>query len=451
MNVHLLDAGFAAAATAAWYGAFALARLITRPRGVHAAPSTPDLGAEPPAVVSLLAAGWEITEDAGEATLVDLAARGHLELRQPGDDPLQTTIHVREEPDTGLLPFEQQILDRVRQLAHGGVLPVSALTFRDQGQAQSWDKRLRGAIVAEARRLGLSQRRFPPALVAGLMVLAAGASVVIAWAVFHWLSLQPAEGGGDNTGGAVGAAIAAFLISLGVFSSAAAADQGERDTPAGREVAARWLGVRGWLRGHEAFADLPPSAVAVWDRYLSYGAALGVNRVVTGVLHLGLGDRKRVWSSFGGEWHRVRVRYPRLWPRYGKPTARLVRQGVVTLGIGVLLIWARGRVDVPYADDVLVAVGIPLALLGAYKLIRTMLDLAITRTFDAQVLWVERWTGTVLGKDDPDRSYLAVDDGSGDRTVAWARPSGLGGRPGDTVRVTVRPWSRRVVALTVLT
>ena len=83
------------------------------------------------------------------------------------------------------------------------------------------------------------------------------------------------------------------------------------DKQAGREVAARWLGVKGWLRNTEAFADLPPSAVAVWDRYLSYGDALGVTRVCSAVIDLGMGDRKRVWSSFGGTWHRVRVQYPR--------------------------------------------------------------------------------------------------------------------------------------------
>ena len=72
---------------------YGLALLATRPRGVQPAPATPDLGPEPPAVASLLASGWDLTEDAAEATLLDLGARRFIEFRQPDDDPMHTTIH----------------------------------------------------------------------------------------------------------------------------------------------------------------------------------------------------------------------------------------------------------------------------------------------------------------------------------------------------------------------
>ena len=49
----------------------------------------------------------------------------------------------------------------------------------------------------------------------------------------------------------------------------------DRLTPLGRKVTAHWLGVAEWLRRHEPLRDLPPAAVAVWDRYLAYGAASG--------------------------------------------------------------------------------------------------------------------------------------------------------------------------------
>jgi hypothetical protein len=463
MNVHLLDAGSAAASIAVWYAAYLVARLVTRPAAVRSEPATPNLGDEPPAVVSLLTNRWELTEDAAEATLLDLAARGFLELRQPAEDPLQTTIQVRDKAADGLLTFERQVLDRVTHLAQGGVLPVTALTFRDSGQAEAWEKRLRVAVVAEARRRGLSRRRFSPALVTALTVLAAGVGAVAGWAAFHWMVLQPSEDD-DSLGGAIGGALVAGFLVFGSLGAVIKAYQGERDTPMGRTVAARWLGVRQWLRGHEAFADLPPSAVAVWDRYLPYGAAVGATRVASAVLDLGMGDRKRVWSSHGGQWHRVRVRYPRVWPRYGKSAPHLVKQGLGTLAAGCVLIWLQGKprmltADIPelagkdvwfsLADNLLLVIGLPLALLGAYKLIRILLDLATARTFDGQVLWVEAWPSTMLGKNDADRSYLAIDDGDGDRTVAWARPAALGGRPGDTVRVTVRRWTRRVVRLEV--
>jgi hypothetical protein len=71
------------------------------------------------------------------------------------------------------------------------------------------------------------------------------------------------------------------------------------------------------------------------------------------------------------------------------------------------------------------------------------------------VLWVEVWRSESQGEDRPSRPwlhYLAVDDGTDDRTTAWALPSEWSGRchDGDTVTIRVRPWSRRVVDVTVV-
>ena len=43
-----------------------------------------DLGEEPPAVVDLATSDWRVTPDAISATLLDLAARGYLDLEQYG-------------------------------------------------------------------------------------------------------------------------------------------------------------------------------------------------------------------------------------------------------------------------------------------------------------------------------------------------------------------------------
>src|ERR1051326_2379306 len=84
-----------ATGVAVWCAAFVGCLVATSPRRVHPAPPTQDFGGpEPPAVVSLLANHWEVTEDAAESTLLDLAARKVIEFRQPGDDPAQTTIHI---------------------------------------------------------------------------------------------------------------------------------------------------------------------------------------------------------------------------------------------------------------------------------------------------------------------------------------------------------------------
>src|SRR4051794_40161134 len=103
--------------------------LITRPRTPRADPANPDLGDEPPAIVSLLANGWDVTEDAAEATLLDLAARGYFEVRQPGNDPRATTIHpLPPPPDDRLTTYEARVVNRVGALAVGGVVPLTALT-----------------------------------------------------------------------------------------------------------------------------------------------------------------------------------------------------------------------------------------------------------------------------------------------------------------------------------
>jgi predicted membrane protein DUF2207 len=458
-NKHLIDFGIAAAAACGWYILYAVARLITRPLPLRAAPATQELGEEPPAIASLLANRWELTEDAAEATLLDLAARGYLEFRQPANDPMQTTIHLRtpDAPDRPLQRYEQLVLDRIRQLAVGGVVPVTALTFRDAKEAESWGKRLRVAVVDEARRLGLSRRRFNPAIVGFLTVAGLGVALPFYWAVAHYVALNPDESSDSPLADAV---IVPFMPALFVFLGLAAYASrypGERDTKLGRQVASRWLGLKQWLRGDQGFAELPPAAVAVWDRYLAYGAAVGATRVASAVLDLGMGNRKLVWSSFGGEWHRVRVRYPSMWPRYGKRAWILTREAFIALIVGGVLVKFNGKPrefvaePLELKDNVLkwftlaerlaLAVGVVLLALGAYKLIRNLIDLATPRVLTGEVLWVQAWgEGT---------AYLAVDDGRGDRTTAWAKPTPLGGHPGDTVTIKVRPWSRRVVELSV--
>jgi hypothetical protein len=99
--------------------------------------------------------------------------------------------------------------------------------------------------------------------------------------------------------------------------------------------------------------------------------------------------------------------------------------------------------------------GAVLLLYGLYVLTRTTIDLAAPRTITGQVLWRQVWRQTSGGENSPPRPwlhYLAIDDGTDDRTTAWGVPSGTVGRcsDGDTVTVRVRPWSRRVVELSVV-
>jgi hypothetical protein len=454
----IVDAALVTAGIGGWLLAYGGVWLATRPASPSPGPATPDLGTESPAVVSLLANRWDLTEDATEATLLDLAGRRHLELRQPGDDPMQTTIHLREAA-TGLKPYEQRVADRVGAVAVGGVVPVTALTFRDADQAKRWTRRLRAEVVAEARSLGLSRRRFGSAAVAALVAVAAVAATLVAVAAARY-GMRSAD---DDV---VGTVIVAWLFTFVLLAGLSSRYPGERDTPAGRTAAARWLGVRDWLRRHEEFANLPPASTTVWDRYLAYGVALGVTRVASAVLDLGMGNRRLVWSSYGGTWHRVRVRYPRFWSRYGRPARHLVRGSLLALGSGAVLVgyrakprqWLDGLAEARWfdvAERVALVAGVVLLAYGGYRLVRTLVDLATERTITGEVLWLEVWRSTSGGEDAPPRPflhYLAVDDGSADRTTAWALPSDLrwGCHDGDTVTMRVRRWTRRVLTVTVV-
>ena len=462
MDPRIVEGIIIVAPVAAWFGLFGLAQVATRPRTPAPTPATEELGPESPAVASLLVNHWEITEDAAESTLIDLAARHILEFRQPANDPRQTTVHVRQPSPAGLTPYEQRVFDRVRGLSQGGMVPLTALTFRDAGKAGNWGKRLAAEVIAEARANGLSQRRFGPRILSALSGAALLVGFAVAAGVLMWLHRTH-----DND--PIRTALGAGVFAFGGLSAVAGKVGGERDTAAGREVAARWLGVRAWLRGHEAFADEPPAAVAIWDRYLSYGAAVGATRVSSAVIDLGMGNRKRVWSSYTGTpgettWHRVRVHYPRFWPRYGKTAPKLFLRAVIAAAIGYVLLrfWYSGvdsvlaisprksAVDssVTLIKGVGLLAGLALLVYGAYVVLRTVIDLLVPNTITGEVVWTERWRS---GQNNtPSLDYLAVDEASGDSTRAWALPAPLhhGFGDGDVVTFRVRRWSRRVIDVT---
>jgi hypothetical protein len=151
--------------------------------------------------------------------------------------------------------------------------------------------------VREAQRLGLSRNRWGRpaqlALQVGALLPAAVAAAAVA----------PA----DSDKGAVLGVGAALWVGLTALTQRL---NRQRDTASGRAAAARWLGLRDHLGRDEAFGTLPPAAVAIWDRYLGYGAAMGVAGTASRVLAFGAQDERLAWSAYGGSWHRVRIRYP---------------------------------------------------------------------------------------------------------------------------------------------
>ncbi|HEY8473479.1 MAG TPA: hypothetical protein VIL37_12705 [Natronosporangium sp.] len=452
MEPVVIDIGIAVVSIGMFVAAYTAAMIATRPARPTPAPASPDLGEEPPAVVNLLANRWRLTEDAAEATLLDLAAKRLIELRQPANDPMHTTIHMRP-PDElpELTPYERRVLNRIWALSVDGVIPVTALTFRNEKEAKSWTKRLHKEVIADARARGLSRRRFGPQIVSALMAVAALAAVGLTLATLRFeLRAEDSD---------PGAAFVLGFFSFGLLGAVVSGQRGERDTPAGQAAAAKWLGVRDWLRGHEEFADLPPASVTVWDRYLPYGAALGVTHTASAILDLGMGDRTLVWSSYGNRWRRVRVRYPMFWGRYGRSVPSLVTAAVLTMLLGAVLIAFHrlpSELELRYpVSGIMLAVGIFLVVRGAYRGSRALIDLPTTRVITGQVLWIEPWRTRSQGKNKPRvpwLHYLAVDDGRADQTTAWGLPDTLGARcrDSDTVTIQVRPWSRRVISLAVL-
>src|SRR2546423_7527941 len=164
--VPVLSIVIGAVSVGAWLLRTGLVLPAPRPARPEPAPATQDLpGNESPAVVGLLAGYWDLSEDAAESTLLDLGARRYLEFRQPGNDPMQTTVHVRDPNPPGLTPYERRIFDRVAGLAVGGVVPLPALTVRDTDQAAKFEKRVLAGGLPHAPPPGPSRAplgRAPP-------------------------------------------------------------------------------------------------------------------------------------------------------------------------------------------------------------------------------------------------------------------------------------------------
>ncbi len=450
-----------------WLLLLLVVRWVTRKRPTVAGPKIQELpGDEPPAVVAYITQGLTITQDAAESTLIDLAARGFIELRQSGNDPRHTTIHIPNggPDDSLLLAHELRVLNRVRRTASGAVVPLDALRGRIGTNWKTWQRRFDAEVVAEARARGLTE----PGPVNSpwqwaLMVMAWWPTFLL---LYRHLELPVSIGLAAAAGSFAG------VIGFTLLRS-------ERDTPAGRHAASRWLGLRAFMIGDESFAAQPPAAVVLWDRLLAYGDALGVTQVIQEVVDFGEADRSRIWSSYGGTWRQVKVHYPTFGPK-GTSPGRMIRNQLVlpallVFGWYVLSRPDRTRVSLtigdwqPWvADPDAIPVDIPPAAAGAgavvvllllarstWIIVRAVGDLVgHPEEVTGEVLWKSQWV--VESNDNNKRKtisyYLPVDDGRSDQTTAWSLRVGQdrGIRPHDIVRLTGRPWTRRLISIEVV-
>jgi hypothetical protein len=375
-----------AAATAPWLLAVGVVYLRRRPARPEPGPPTLDLGPEPPAVANFLVHGFRATRDAVPATLIDLAARRLVEIeeREPG----AYICRLEQRADGDLRSYERRVLDLLRSRASGDIVPAGALTTGPEEESKRWWKGFEKEVVADAQRRGLCVD-------------------LLDKRTFLWLSgaaIAPAAVLGVLAGGRVGFGywVVAFLFLGWVMGL-----NTQRETPEGLAAASRWLGVRAKLADDEAFRSQAPIAVTLWERHLAYGAAFGLATAVVRALPMGTESAHHAWSSYGGQWRSVRIRYPYLIPLgWGlHPLVVVLRAGLALAPALVLwLVVPKELVVVPVA--VVAAAG--LVILWA------LVDLGSTKEVTGQVLRLRAY-----GSDDDKRHYVAVDDGTSATIRAW--------------------------------
>jgi hypothetical protein len=348
-----------------------------------------------------------------------------------------------------LTAYERQVLEAVDQLASDGVVPCEALTTGTEQQSNKWYKRFATSVVKDARRRGLSRPRWGRAVTLTVTALAISTAALAGSAAVA----ASAENSKDDVpiGAVAGIGFMVFSVLMGAFRAL----QAERDTEAGLAAAARWLGLRENLAADGTFPDLPPTAVAVWDRYLAYGVALGLAASTAHTLHLGAESDHEAWSSVTGTWRLVRVEYPRrIPPGWGNPPWRTVATGLFQLAIAAGLVWLAVIVAadaetqrIELRDDnqwitlgvtiglMALAVGAVIGVLRALAMVVLGIsDLGRGRTVEGRVLRVR----ATKGPNDSTIIRWALDDGTRDEIRAWA-----GGpmvpRQGGQVRAVVSP------------
>ena len=456
-----------------WYLVVLAMHLVTRPRDLRPGPPTPDLGGEPPAVVNLLVTRCELTAEAADATLLDLAARRILEVFQPGEDPAGLLVRVRVTRPEGLNPYERRVFDRVAAIAGDRFAPLAEITRQYADGGPRWFKHLRTEVIADAAARGLVRVR---KVGTGTVLLCLLTAMTIG--CLGVLGVQPtgpgATGPDGRPSGLAGAVAAGSVVGWFCLSPVVALillfvalpHLPTRDTPLGRQVGEHWLGVAGWLSAHEDLADLPPAAVAIWDRYLAYGVALGVNPVASGAVDLRTGRVQRLRSRYSGPAatlaeplkvsdRRVRtvlVRYPWDPMAYTQAGVRLAWSLCVVAFWAAfwLLLGRRLGHWPPAARWPVTALGILLPLRALYKVVRACADRLHAKTVTGQVLAIHPYR---LQNNSRPRWYqLVVDDGARNRLRPWLvrADRALGVHPGDVVRLRAQGWTRYVLDVEVL-
>ena len=415
-----------AAATAPWLLAVGIVYLRRRPNEPRPDPPTLDLGPEPPAIANFLVHDFRATRDAVPATLLDLAARGVVELEERG--PGSYVCRLESTADDSLTPYERRVVDLLRQRESGGIVPAQALTTGPSKESSRWWNQFRSEVVADAQQRGLCLDILDGKTLKRLAIAALGPAAVL-WALTSF------------------SAGLGYFVAAGVLLGVVMARHTQRDTPAGLAAASRWLGVRAKLAEDEVFREQPPIAVAMWERHLAYGAAFGLATEALQAIPMGTESDSRAWTSYSGAWRAVRVKYPDTLPAgWGVHPAVALLHSLVWGAVSVFIL---AEVAPAVFDAAPNGGGIEL-LIGAFLVVlpaaaAVVLALGFLRA--AADLWsTKQVTGQILrkrsyGSDDKKRFYVAVDDGTSSTIRAWRVNSNLYSTllQGDVVTATITP------------
>ena len=455
----------------------------TRPKRVEPGAPTMDLRDETPAVVDLLTGGFEVEDDAVPATAIDLATRGWYDIEEVGGNVL---LRLRSRPDEQPAAYESRVMRHIERHAIDGVAPAGVMTLGPDGVSDRWYKGFVREVTRDARKRGLCLRRYD------LKHLAISWLLVAVAMVPAWIVLAAAPRVDDPTGwGSVGNLILGIAILAGVATAWLALrvtrTHAQRDTPAGREAAAHWLGVRDFYRDSGRFEDKPAASVVLWERHLAYATAMGLAPVVQRQLPFETEHDRHAWSRATGRWRRVKIRYQSLRPGWGQHPGRVAFTGLVQAVVfGALAYFAfyvsRAESELDSLDEqqrrwvglaaLIVAIACATVVIAALtRLVIGVADLFPRHSIEGEVVRRRTYkTGHRLprifqwamysGTDEHGmrrdinrrtKQHLAIDDGTDDRIVAYSVGPEIFRRApqGARVRIRVSPLLGYVASLEV--
>jgi|GEM_PF-1241227 hypothetical protein len=450
-------------------------RRLYRPSRVEAGLPTTDLREEPPAVVNLVTHRWDVTPEAVPATLLDLAARRIVELTSVSPDEELVRLRPRNHTAKLVTPYEHLVLEHLRRNATkvpGGsyVVTKQAHATGPASASRRWWRRFNRAVGADARRRRLSKGRYP---VAVLVVMGLAVPLFALLLVAFLTDTGLGNDAGDPAWWAMGAAVVTFALCVDALRRFDV--DGQRDTHAGRDAAAHWLGVRDTYMA-SGVEELAPGAVQLYERHLAYAAAMGAAPVAVARLPLGAESDEHAWSDRTGRWRQVDVVYPRWRPGWGSSPKRALVAGLLWSAVLLVpvVVTARWGSDLytaardalatfetpddpanPLTEDRLRWIAIVIEVVGTIVLtilaaaglrlgvvpaVQGLLDMRPGRTVSGLV--VRRRD---LARTSDDRvvvePFVAVDEGRRDQIVAYRlRPHlGLLVEQGDEVELRVTP------------